>query len=168
MVIKKLGFHQKDKVNFKIYDLSAWLTNNCNTHLSYNTHIYSNTHKISQRKTNQAMKFGQLKEYNKRIFFFKNHAENESVGLVLDLFLFLKKKLHKRSKEVVYSLVSIYLDSHQLAIQFNCIKLLNFDFLEYGRDIVSPPHFVHYFLRKIFLRLCSFVMFLCYVNYCQI
>ena len=37
------------------------------------------------------MKFGQLKEYNKRIFFFKNHAENESVGLVLDLFLFLKK-----------------------------------------------------------------------------
>ena len=22
----------KDKVNFKIYDVSTWLTNNCNTH----------------------------------------------------------------------------------------------------------------------------------------
>ena len=25
-------FDWKDKVNFKIYDVSAWLTNNCNTH----------------------------------------------------------------------------------------------------------------------------------------
>ena len=24
----------KDKVNFKIYDITAWLTNNCNTHIA--------------------------------------------------------------------------------------------------------------------------------------
>ena len=24
---------QKDKINFKIYDVTAWLTNNCNTHI---------------------------------------------------------------------------------------------------------------------------------------
>ena len=36
-------------------------------------------------------KFGQLKEHNKRKFFFKNYAENEARRLVLDLFLFFKK-----------------------------------------------------------------------------
>ena len=24
---------KKDKVNFKFYDVTAWLTNNCNTHI---------------------------------------------------------------------------------------------------------------------------------------
>ena len=45
---------------------------------------------ISQSKGIQTMKFGQLIEYSK-IFFFKNHAENEARRLVLDLFLFFKK-----------------------------------------------------------------------------
>ena len=36
------------------------------------------------------MKFGQLME-RKKIFFFKNHAENELGGLLADLFLFFKK-----------------------------------------------------------------------------
>ena len=48
---------------------------------------------ISQRKSNQTMKFGQLIEYNKRIFFFKNYAENEACRLVPEFFLFLKKSL---------------------------------------------------------------------------
>ena len=25
---------QKDKVNFEIYDVAAWLTDNCNTHIA--------------------------------------------------------------------------------------------------------------------------------------
>ena len=37
------------------------------------------------------MRLGQLIEYNKRNFFFKNHAENEDERLVADLFLFFKK-----------------------------------------------------------------------------
>ena len=28
------GFDQKDKINFKFYDVTAWLANNCNTHIS--------------------------------------------------------------------------------------------------------------------------------------
>ena len=40
------------------------------------------------------MKFGQVKEYKREIFFFKNHAENEAGRLVPDLFLFFKKALY--------------------------------------------------------------------------
>ena len=36
------------------------------------------------------MKLGQLIEYNKRRFFFKNYAENEVGRLVPDLFLFFE------------------------------------------------------------------------------
>ena len=46
-------------------------------------------------KGNQRMKLGQLIEYNKRIFFFKNHVENEAGRLVPDLFLFFKMALYK-------------------------------------------------------------------------
>ena len=50
---------------------------------------------ISQSKGNQTMKFGQLIEYKKIIFFFKNHAENEVRRQVPDFFLFFKKALFK-------------------------------------------------------------------------
>ena len=46
---------------------------------------------ISQSKGNQTMEFGQLIEYNKRILFFKNYAENEAGRLVLNLFFFFEK-----------------------------------------------------------------------------
>ena len=36
------------------------------------------------------MKLDQLIDYNKRIFFLKNYAENEAGRLVLDLFLFFE------------------------------------------------------------------------------
>ena len=28
------GFDEKDKVNFKFYDVTAWLVNNCNVHIT--------------------------------------------------------------------------------------------------------------------------------------
>ena len=56
-VAKRLD--QKDKVNFKIYDVTAWLTNNCNTHVAH----------ISRSKRNQTIKFGQLIDYIMRINF---------------------------------------------------------------------------------------------------
>ena len=40
------------------------------------------------------MKFGQLKNIPREIFFFKNYAENGAVRLVLDHFLFFKKALY--------------------------------------------------------------------------
>ena len=46
---------------------------------------------ISGSKSNQAVKLGQLIQYNKRnVFFFKSYAENEAGRLVPDLFLVFK------------------------------------------------------------------------------
>ena len=50
----------KHKVTFKIYYMTAWLTNNCNTYILPN---------ISRSNGNQTMKFGQLINYNMRIIF---------------------------------------------------------------------------------------------------
>ena len=46
---------------------------------------------ISKSKDKQTMKLDQLREYNKKIFFFKNYAKNEKGRLVPDLFLFFEK-----------------------------------------------------------------------------
>ena len=49
-----VGFIQKVKVKFKIYDVTTWEENNCNTHIS----------QYIQKKGNQTRRFGQLIEYN--------------------------------------------------------------------------------------------------------
>ena len=67
----------RDKVNFKIYDVTAWLTNNCNTHIAH----------ISRSKGNQAIKFGQITDYNMRNIFLKNHTQTVVQKLVPDLFM---------------------------------------------------------------------------------
>ena len=69
------------------------------------------------------MKFSQLIECKNKIFFKKNHAEDEAGRLVLDLLLLCKIAL----LEVVCSLVSIYFDSLNLA--YNQNKL--FETLDY-------------------------------------
>ena len=51
---------KKDKVNFKFYDVTAWLINNCNIHIFPN---------ISRSKGNQTMKFSQLIDFNMRNIF---------------------------------------------------------------------------------------------------
>ena len=45
---------------------------------------------ILRSKGNQAIKFGQLIEYNKEKLFFKNDTENELGTLIRYLFVFLK------------------------------------------------------------------------------
>ena len=54
---------------------------------------------------------------------------------------------------MVCSLVSIYFDNPQLRIYIQ--RLLNFDFLEKGLGIVSPPYFVYEFSGKMFVMLYS-------------
>ena len=49
---------------------------------------------ISQIKSNQTMKFGQLIEHPKRNIFFRNYVENKAGKLVPDHFLFFKKDLY--------------------------------------------------------------------------
>ena len=52
-------------------------------------HILSN---ISQSKRNQTMTFGEVIKYiTRKIFSFKNHAENEAQRLVPDLIFFKKR-----------------------------------------------------------------------------
>ena len=52
---------------FKFCDVTAWLTNNCHTHIEYRQYT---------SKANQTIKFGQLVEYNKRnIFLEKSFTE---------------------------------------------------------------------------------------------
>ena len=56
LVMFKKQLDQKDKVNFEIHDVTASLTNNFDTHIA----------NIFRIKANQAMKIGQLIEYNKK------------------------------------------------------------------------------------------------------
>ena len=48
-------------------------------------------HNISQSKSNQTMKFGQLIKYIREIYLFKNYAENEAGRLVPILFSLFEK-----------------------------------------------------------------------------
>ena len=76
-------------------------------------HIMSN---ISQSESNQTMKFGQLIEHNNRnIFLQKLYGKWGRVTSSRPLYFF--KKLNVRWKQVDCSLVSIYFDSLQFAIQ---------------------------------------------------
>ena len=52
------------------------------------THILPN---IPQSKGNQTVKFDQLKNITREIFFFKTFAENEAGRLVPDISLFFEK-----------------------------------------------------------------------------
>ena len=70
-------------------------------------HILPN---ISRTKVSQAMKLGQLIEYNLggwEIFFFKNDAENEAGTLVPGLFFVFKKGLYKVKTTTQYLSFSI-------------------------------------------------------------
>ena len=66
-VSKRLG--QKNNFNFKLYELTAWLTSSCNTHISHILYV-------SRRKGNQTMKIGQLIEYKMRnVFLEKSYTK---------------------------------------------------------------------------------------------
>ena len=39
-VMYRKGFIEKIKVNFKFYDVTAWLTNSCNTHIAQYFEIF--------------------------------------------------------------------------------------------------------------------------------
>ena len=53
------GLIKKIRLNFKFYDVTAWLTNNSNTHIA----------QYLRSKDNQTMKFGQLIECTMRNIF---------------------------------------------------------------------------------------------------
>ena len=63
--------------NFKFYDVTAWLTNNCNTLIA----------QYVEKKGNQTMKFSQLIECNMRNIIVKNYTQNVVEKLVPGPFL---------------------------------------------------------------------------------
>ena len=75
-----LSFGEKNKnlmiadtsFNLKIYDLTTWLTNNCNTQLG----------QYLRSKGNQMMKFGQLLEYNMRTIFLEKSFSKYGRGTI--------------------------------------------------------------------------------------
>ena len=74
----------KNKFDFKIYDVKPGSETI--------THILLN---ISRRKDNQAMKFGQLKEYSRRNVSVRTHVENVTGRLFPNLFLYFQKALNE-------------------------------------------------------------------------
>ena len=103
------------------------------------------------------MKFGQLIEYKKKIFFFFKNAENEVGRLVPDLF-FKNAFSWGRSKwsAVYFQSISIAVNlaynKNELHETLDCWfrDMLNFDFLEKGLGIVYQQHFVIDFSRNMF------------------
>ena len=66
---------EKAMVNFKIFDVTHWIANNCNTHIAQ--------YPKKQKQSGNG--------YSVRNIFFKNHASGR---LVPELFLFFKKALY--------------------------------------------------------------------------
>ena len=98
-VTKRLN--KKDKIYFKFYDVAAWLTNNCNTHILPN---------IWRSKGNQTMRFGQLIECNLRnIFLEKSYKKcgGETSPRPFSEKLKLTISLEQQSK-VLYSSFLLY------------------------------------------------------------
>ena len=70
------------------------------------------------------MNFGQVIEYNREIFFFKNYAENESGELVSELFLFFEKPIYEVKASYLNVNFNIFRYSSTLqTIKTNCVKL---------------------------------------------
>ena len=90
---------QKDKVNFKIYDVTSWLTNNFNTR-------------------DQTMKFDPLIDYNERIIFIKKlytKCGGETSPRPFSVKLKLRISLDQQSK-VLKSLFLLYAKLRATAI----------------------------------------------------
>ena len=97
---------EKDKLNFKIYDVTTWLTNNYNAH-------------IAQYLTKERQPDNEIWSVNTEIFFFKNHPKNVVGRRAPHLFLTFKKALFGiRASGLQLDLSTWHM------IKTNCIKLL--------------------------------------------
>ena len=112
------------------------------------------------------MKLGQLIEYNKKNIFLQKLCRKCGKETSSRPLLFFNKKtqLNMKWKQVVCNLVSIYFNSLNLlynkerlykTLDYWSRDMFNFNFSEKGLGLVSPPHFVYDFSRKMFLMLYS-------------
>ena len=91
----KKRLHQKDKINFKIYEVATWLTNNGNTHIAqYLTKKQPDNETWSIDRIYQGKYFGQYSWSIDRIYqdIYIQELCRKKVGrLVPDLFLLFNK-----------------------------------------------------------------------------
>ena len=97
------------------------------------------------------MKFGQLIDITRQIFFLENHAENKAGTLVPDPFLFFEKALHKIKSK---GLQTGFKFPQNLGLLISR-DMLNFGFFKKNLRIISSPHFACGFSTKMFLMLYS-------------
>ena len=120
------------------------------------THIFPN---ISRSKGNLAMKFGQLTEYTREIFFLRNHTQNVLEKLILDPLIKKQNISLNQQSKMLYSLFLLYVQvevyQDTLKLGFSQLALTWYKaFLKHKKgilELVSLPYFLHDFSRKIFL-----------------
>ena len=61
----------EDRLILKNYDVTTWLTNNCNTHIT----------QYLEKGRQQDNKIWSINDKTREIFFFRNHAENKAARL---------------------------------------------------------------------------------------
>ena len=124
-VAKRL--HQKDKVNFEIYDVIAWLSNNCKTYIA----------QYLRRKGNQTMKFARLIEYNMtNIFLEKSYTKCGGESSPRPFFEKLKLSISlDQQPELLYVLFLLYTKT----LQTTCFYPILSFFLKKERSRTSLP-----------------------------
>ena len=118
-VLQKELLTQKDKVNFKNYDVTNWLTNISNTYIAQ----YFTKQKQLDNENQSVHRF-----ITREIFFFKNHEENLLGELVPDFFLFFKKTLYVMKASGLQLSFNIFRQpSTSHTVKLNCIKFQTID-----------------------------------------
>ena len=111
---------QKDKVNFKIRDVTAWFINNCNTHIvQYLTK--------ERKPDNEIWSINRIKQEK---YFSSKIMRKMRQGDQFQTSFYFLKRFNIWRKQVVSSLVSIYIfrqPSTCHAIKTNCINLQAID-----------------------------------------
>ena len=113
---------------------------------------------ISKGKGNQAMKFGNLIEYNLRNIFLqksykKRNRETSSRSLSEKALYEVKESGQHLSFNIFWKFSAWTCNKHKLykVSDYWSRHMHNFDYLEKGLGLISPPHFVYNLSEKIFL-----------------
>ena len=123
-------FDQKNKVNFKIYDVTAWLTNNCNTHIAQH----------------------QLIEYNMRIIFTEKWCTKcggETSPRPFLVLNFYTVCFYCIPSWRLLKYIETKLQTTWLYLKLSFLKN------QKGLELVFLPYFQHNFWRQIFLLMYS-------------
>ena len=124
---------KKNKVNFKFYDFTAWLANNCNTHTWETFSLKNRTQNVLEKLVPDPF----LKNKN-WAYLWINSWKFYTVCFYCMPSWGLSKYIETRLQTIYFYLI-----------------LSNFKKIKRCLELVSLPYFLHNFSRKIFLLLYS-------------